>query len=156
MIPTWAETRGTGYWATLDQLLLKVFVSGGWKHIPLQIDSFLLMMPKRVSSQEEIIQSEKDNGPNCPVIISQLMDTNKQEFSSVQTRPYRRVHAWHSFSNFLPEQEKNKGHFSRRSYVYSSILCSTSRKNMLILMTSVSAIRIHISLYIHMPLCKLR
>lgn len=36
-------------------------------------------------------------------------------------------------------------------YAYSSILWSTSHKNMLILRNSVSAIRIHTSLYIHVP-----
>lgn len=34
-------------------------------------------------------------------------------------------------------------------YAYSSILWATSRKNMLILRNSVSAIRIYMSLYIH-------
>lgn len=73
-----------------------------------------------------------------------------------KTKPYRTVHSWALVSKFFPSQKKNKGHFSQRSYVYSSVLWSTSHKNMLILMNSVSAIRIHISLYIHMPLCKLR
>ena len=84
------------------------------------------------------------------------MDTYKQEFSSVQNQALQESARSRTGVQILSPNTRKIKDISHMEYAYSSILWFTSRKNMLILKNSVSAIRIHTTLYIHMTLCKLR
>lgn len=76
------------------------------------------------------------------------MDTYKQEFSSVQNQAWQESARSRTSVQILFHNRRKIKDISHMEYAYNSILWAT-RKNMLILRNSVSAIRIHMSLYIH-------